>query len=225
MTPYEVSTWVVPVVLAVTFHEAAHGFVALRFGDDTALRAGRVTFNPLNHIDLFGTVILPALLLLSSSGRLLFGYAKPVPVNFRRLSSPRRDMVWVAAAGPATNIFLAIASALLYYGIILLPPTEAVWVASNLENSILINIALCVFNMLPLPPLDGGRVAVGLLPDSLAFPLARIEPYGIPILLLFLFVIPFVGGQLGLNLNIISWIIGGPMEALFQFVLVITGHR
>jgi Zn-dependent protease len=216
---------VLPVVVAVTFHEAAHGFVARQFGDETAWRAGRVTFNPLNHIDLFGTIILPALLLLSSSGRLLFGYAKPVPVNFRHLNNPRRDMVWVALAGPATNVLLAILSSLFYYGIVFLPVKEALWVGSNLENSIIINVALCVFNMLPLPPLDGGRVAVGLLPERLAFPLARVERYGIPILLLFLFVIPFLGTQLGLSLNIVSWLIGVPADALFQFVLFITGHN
>src|SRR5271168_1870773 len=192
-TIYQASTWVLPVVIAVTFHEAAHGFIALRFGDDTALRARRVTFNPLNHIDRFGTIILPALLLLTTNGRFLFGYAKPVPVNFNRLHDPRRDMVWVAVAGPATNALLAIASALLFYGVVFLPPSSGDWFAWNLRNSLVINAALCVFNMLPLPPLDGGRVAVGLLPRSLALPLARVEPFGIIILLLFLFVIPLVG--------------------------------
>jgi Zn-dependent protease len=223
MTPFEVSTWVVPVVLAVTLHEAAHGFIAYQFGDDTARRAGRVTFNPLKHVDLFGTILLPAILLLSGS-RFLFGYAKPVPVNFSRLNRPRRDMVWVALAGPGTNILLAIASALLVYGLGLVPPPAATWVAANLGNSIVINIVLCVFNMLPLPPLDGGRVAVGLLPDALAFPLARLERYGILILLLFLFVLPFVGQQTGHDLNILGWLIGGPAEALYQFVLWITGQ-
>src|ERR1700740_2816041 len=135
----EASTLVVPVVLAVTFHEAAHGFVAYQFGDDTAWRAGRVTFNPLKHIDLFGTIILPAILLLSSSGRFMFGYAKPVPVDFRRLNHPRRDMVWVAAAGPATNVLLAIVSSLLLYAVNLLPPNPAEWVETNLVNSLWIN--------------------------------------------------------------------------------------
>jgi Zn-dependent protease len=223
MTPYEVSTWVVPVVLAVTFHEAAHGFVAYRFGDDTAMRAGRVTFNPLRHVDLFGTILLPAVLLLSGS-RFLFGYAKPVPVNFSRLNHPRRDMVWVAAAGPGTNILLAIVSSLLAYGLGLMPPAAGVWLGHNLGNSIVINVVLCVFNTLPLPPLDGGRVAVGLLPDALAFPLARLERYGMLILLLFLFLLPYVGEQTGLNLNILGWLIGVPAEALYQFVLTITGQ-
>jgi len=224
MNLQEASTLVLPVVVAVTFHEAAHGFVAYRLGDDTARQAGRVTFNPLKHIDLFGTIILPALLLLSSSGRFMFGYAKPVPVNFRRLNHPRQDMVWVAVAGPATNVLLAIASSLLFYGVDLMPPSPAEWLAANLVNSIQFNALICVFNMLPLPPLDGGRVAVGLLPDALALPLARVERYGMLILLLLLFVLPYIGEQTGRNLNILGWLIGAPAEALIRFVLAITGQ-
>ena len=222
-TIYQASTWVLPVVFAVTFHEAAHGFVAYRFGDDTAWRAGRVTFNPLRHIDSFGTIILPAMLILLRSP-FLFGYARPVPVNFRRLNRPRQDMLWVALAGPVTNVLLAILSALLVYVLVLLPSGAAGWLEANLANSILINVVLCVFNMLPLPPLDGGRVAVGLLPDALALPLARLERYGILILLLFLFLLPYLGQQTGLNLNVLAWIIGVPAEALYNFVLTITGH-
>jgi Zn-dependent protease len=220
---YTASTWVLPVVFAVTFHEAAHGFVAHRFGDDTAWRAGRVTFNPFKHIDRVGTIILPALLILMRSP-FLFGYAKPVPVNFGRLNHPRRDMVWVALAGPGTNILLAIVSSLLFYGVDLMPPNPAEWLAANLVHSIQINAVLCVFNMLPLPPLDGGRVAVGLLPDALALPLARVERYGMLILLLFLFVLPYVGEQTGHNLNILGWLIGAPTEALIRFILAITGQ-
>ena len=223
MNLYEVSTWVVPVVLAVTLHEAAHGFVAYHLGDDTAWRAGRVSFNPFRHIDPIGTILLPAVLLLSGS-RFLFGYAKPVPVNFARLNRPRRDMVWVAIAGPGTNILLALVSSLFADRLGLVPAAAAVWLDYNLVNSIVINVVLCVFNMLPLPPLDGGRVAVGLLPDALAFPLARLERYGMLILLLFLFVLPFLGQQTGINLNILGWLIGVPADALYQFVLTITGH-
>jgi Zn-dependent protease len=224
MNLHEATTLVVPVIIAVTFHEAAHGFVAYQFGDDTAWQAGRVTFNPLKHIDLFGTIILPAVLLLSSSGRFMFGYAKPVPVNFRRLNHPRQDMVWVALAGPATNVALAIASSVLLYGVGLMPASSAEWVATNLWNSVQFNALICVFNMLPLPPLDGGRVAVGLLPDALALPLARLERYGLLILLLFLFVIPYVGAQTGHNFNILAWIIGVPTEALIRLVLAVTGQ-
>jgi Zn-dependent protease len=220
---YEASTWVLPVVFAVTLHEAAHGFVANRCGDDTAWRAGRVSANPLKHIDRFGTIVLPALLLLLRSP-FLFGYAKPVPVNFARLNHPRRDMVWVALAGPTTNILLAIASSLLFFGVGLVPPSPADWLAANLVHSIQINAVLCVFNLLPLPPLDGGRVAVGLLPRSLAFPLARLERYGIGIVLLLLFVLPWIGGQLGWQLNLLDWLVGVPAQALIRFVLAITGQ-
>ena len=220
---YTASTWVLPVVIAVTFHEASHGFVANRFGDDTAARAGRITFNPLKHIDNFGTIVLPALLILLRSP-FLFGYAKPVPVNFARLRRPRRDMVWVALAGPGMNVLLALASSLLFYTVAWVPSGSAEWVAENLVHSIELNAVLCVFNMLPLPPLDGGRVAVGVLPRRLALPLARVEPYGIMILLLFLFVLPSVGHQIGVNLNILGRIIAGPTEALIHFVLLVTGQ-
>src|SRR5277367_5783372 len=142
---YTVSIW----AFAITFHEAAHGFVALRFGDDTALRAGRVSFNPINHVDPVGTVLLPALLLVSSG--FMFGYAKPVPVNFGRLKPLRLGMVLVALAGPMTNVLLAIVSALLFYAVGLIPAVAAVWVERNLVNSLQINCVLCVFNMLPMP--------------------------------------------------------------------------
>src|SRR5437762_3888748 len=134
----QATTWVLPVIFAVTFAEAAHGFVAYRFGDDTAWQAGRVTFNPLKHVDPFGTIILPAMLILLRSP-FLFGYAKPVPVNFRRLDKPRRDMVWVALAGPGINVLLAIAATLLFYGVGLMPPSPAEWLAENLVHSVQIN--------------------------------------------------------------------------------------
>src|ERR1700704_4005488 len=220
-TLYEASTWVVPVILAVTFHEAAHGFVAHRFGDDTALVAGRVTFNPLKHIDPLGTVLLPALLLVTSG--FLFGYAKPVPVDFGRLNHPRRDMIWVALAGPATNVLLAIASALLFYGVEFTPQSFEDWFARNLVNSLQINAVLCVFNCLPVPPLDGGRVAVGILPRFLALPLARLEPYGMLILML-IFVLSYAGARRVLGFSLLGWVIARPAEALIRFVLTVTGQ-
>ncbi|MDP1909745.1 MAG: site-2 protease family protein, partial [Hyphomicrobium sp.] len=181
-TAYTISTWILPAILAITLHEAAHGLVAYRCGDRTAWQLGRVTLNPLKHIDPFGTIVLPGLLLLLRVP-FIFGYAKPVPVNFGALGNPRRDMIWVAAAGPATNILLAVAAGLLAHLVVFLPAAAGQWSLLNLENAIMINVVLAVFNMIPLPPLDGGRVAVGLLPDVLAAPLARLEPFGMAILL------------------------------------------
>ncbi len=220
---YTASTWVLPVLIAITLHEAAHGFVAHRLGDDTAYRLGRVTFNPLKHIDLFGTILMPAILLLVRSP-VLFGYAKPVPVNFHALRHPRRDMVLVALAGPGINIALAIAAALLFHLVAYLPSEAAPWVAQNLRNALLINVVLAVFNMLPLPPLDGGRVAVGLLPNFLALPLARLEPYGMIILIAALLVLPVLGAQMGVDLNILPHLITGPVETIIRAIVWLTGN-
>jgi len=217
----DATTWVLPVIFAVTFHEAAHGFVAYRFGDDTAARAGRMTLNPLSHVDPFGTVLLPAMLFMASG--FLFGYAKPVPVNFGRLNHPRRDMVWVALAGPAMNVLLAIISSLLFYGVDWIPTGGGQWAAANLVHSIQLNAVLCVFNMLPFPPLDGGRVAVGILPGFLARPLARVEPYGMMILML-IFVVSYVGANSGFGFNLLGWLIGVPADALIRLVLQVTGQ-
>jgi Zn-dependent protease len=223
ITLYDVSVWVLPLVIAITFHEAAHGFVAHRLGDNTAWEQGRVTFNPLKHIDPFGTLIMPAILLVSHSP-FLFGYAKPVPVNFRALRNPRLDMVWVALAGPATNIALALVAALAFHILGYLPENAAQWVADNLKNALVINVILAIFNMLPIPPLDGGRVAVGLLPRALAFPLARLEPYGMLILIGFLIILPLAGAQLGLNLDVISAILRQSAGFVIQLLLVVTGN-
>ena len=220
---YDLSTWVLPLVIAITFHEAAHGFVAHRLGDDTAFRLGRVSFNPLKHIDPFGTVILPGILLLSHAP-FLFGYAKPVPVNFRNLKHPKLDMVWVALAGPATNIVLALAAALAFHALRLAPANIAQWIADNLKNAFLINIVLAIFNMLPIPPLDGGRVAVGLLPKVLAVPLARLEPFGMLILIGLLILLPVLGAQLGLNLDVISVILRTLTGYVIRALLFVTGN-
>ena len=219
---YGASVWVLPVLLAITLHEAAHGFAAWRLGDDTAKQLGRVSFNPLRHVDPFGTILLPAMLFFLRAP-FLFGWAKPVPVAFHRLRRPRRDMVLVAAAGPAANLFLATVSALLFYLLPLLPVTFAEWLGQNLFNSILINLVLAVFNMLPLPPLDGGRVAVGLLPDVLARPLARLERFGFLIIIGVIFLLPMLGRELGLDLNVLHWIVGVPIEFLLPFFVDLAG--
>ena len=220
---YDLSVWVLPLIFAITFHEAAHGFVAHRFGDNTAWQLGRVSFNPLRHIDPFGTLILPAMLLFAHSP-FLFGYAKPVPVNFRNLNNPKLDMVWVALAGPATNILLALAAALAFHALPFAPSSSAQWIADNLRNAILINAVLAVFNMMPIPPLDGGRVAVGLLPRRLALPLARLEPFGMLILIGLLILLPLAGSQFGLNLDVISAILRTLTGYVIQVVLFLTGN-
>src|SRR5689334_15070885 len=220
---YVASTWLLPVLLAITLHEAAHGFVAYMLGDSTAWRLGRVSLNPLKHVDPFGTIIMPAMLLFLRAP-FLFGYAKPVPVNFRALNHPRRDMVLVAVAGPATNIALATLAALLFHVVAYLPADGAHWLAQNLRNALIINVVLAVFNMIPLPPLDGGRVAVGLLPNVLALPLARLEPYGVMILLTLMLFAPILGAQMGVDLNIISRLIGGPTDAILGAILRLTGN-
>jgi Zn-dependent protease len=212
-----------PLIVAITFHEAAHGFVAHRLGDNTAWQLGRVSFNPLRHIDPFGTLIMPAMLLLAHSP-FLFGYAKPVPVNFRALRNPRTDMVLVALAGPATNIALALVAAAAFHGVGLLPDNAAQWLADNLKNALVINVILAIFNMMPIPPLDGGRVAVGLLPKALALPLARLEPVGMLILIGLLILLPMAGSQFGLNLDVISAILRTATGYVIRAILFVTGN-
>ena len=220
---YDVSVWVLPLIIAITFHEAAHAFAARRLGDNTAYDLGRVSFNPFKHIDPFGTVLLPGILLLSHAP-FLFGYAKPVPVNFRNLRNPRLGMVWVALAGPATNIGLALLAALAFHALPLAPADTAKWLADNLKNALIINVLLAVFNMLPIPPLDGGRVAVGLLPDVLAYPLSRLEPWGMLILIGVLIVLPLAGSQFGLNLDVISALVWTSTGYVIRLLLVLTGN-
>jgi len=220
---YLATVWVLPVVIAITFHEAAHGFVAHLLGDDTAWRLGRVSFNPLRHIDLFGTIVLPGILLLLRSP-FIFGYAKPVPVNFRALRWPRRGMVLVAAAGPAINIALAVAAALAFHVVDYLPTTGGQWLAENLKNALIINVVLAVFNLFPLPPLDGGRILVGILPKAAATPVSRLEPYGLAILIGLLIVLPLLGNQLGVDLSFVSSVLALSTRAIIEAILHVTGN-
>ena len=205
--------WALPVLLAITLHEAAHGYVARYFGDPTADRAGRITLNPLRHIDPVGTVLVPAgilgLSVLFGGGGILFGWAKPVPVDFGRLRRPKADMLWVAAAGPGANLLMAIGWALLFKLAISSPQGAfTIPMMKMADAGMQINGVLMLLNLLPIPPLDGGRIAVSLLPGRLAWHFSRIEPFGFPILLLLLF-----SGLLGAIL--------GPMLAMFRFFLAL----
>jgi Zn-dependent protease len=220
---YLFTTWAIPVIIAITFHEAAHGFVAHQLGDDTAWRLGRVSLNPVRHIDPFGTILLPGMLLLLGAP-VLFGYAKPVPVNFGALRRPRRDMMLVAAAGPATNIALAVIASLAFHIVGYLPGTAAEWLADNLRNALILNVMLAVFNLFPLPPLDGGRILVALLPKPAAIAVARLEPFGLLILIGLLIVLPLIGSQLGVDLSFVSHWLVTATRAIIKAILVVTGN-
>ena len=172
-----ISTHAIPVLLAITLHEAAHGYTARQLGDDTAWQMGRVTLNPFPHIDLVGTVIMPLMLFFATSGQFLFGYAKPVPVDFSRLRHPKRDLVWVALAGPAVNLLQAFAWAVLIYLLSGMGSDERFFLEMA-QAGVLVNLVMFAFNLFPLPPLDGGRIVVGLLPMRLAIGFSHIERYG-----------------------------------------------
>lgn len=181
----KIAVYALPILFAITVHEAAHGYAAKYFGDLTAEKLGRITLNPLKHIDLFGTIILPALTVML--GGILFGWAKPVPVNFANLKQPKKDMLWVAAAGPASNFVMAVCWALLLNYANYAPNTAVNFLAEMSLAGISINLVLMVLNLLPMPPLDGGRIAVSLLPTPMAIQLARLEQYGFIILIVLMF--------------------------------------
>jgi len=205
-----VSLAAIPVLFAITLHEAAHGYVARHFGDMTADKAGRITLNPLKHIDPLGTIVLPLLTLWI--GGILFGWAKPVPVNFAALRRPKKDMLWVAIAGPASNLVMVLGWSLLFkFGLMFPENYFAGPMLGMAKWGININLVLMVLNLLPLPPLDGGRVAVSLLPHRQAFQLAKIEPYGM-FILIFMAITPVLG-----------WIILPLMNMVFSFISFIFG--
>jgi len=199
-----------PVIFAITLHEAAHGYAARYFGDPTAWLQGRISLNPLRHIDPVGTILIPVAILLFSGGDFLFGYAKPVPVNFGRLRHPKKDMLWVAVAGPGANLLMACLWALMFKLSWFLPQFFSTPLARMAEIGIIINCVLMVLNLLPLPPLDGGRIAVSLLPHRLAFKFAQLERWGFPILLVLLFT-----GILGAVMNPLVVFSARAIESIF----------
>ncbi|MBI1943677.1 MAG: site-2 protease family protein [Betaproteobacteria bacterium] len=202
-----VAIYALPVLFAITLHEAAHGYVARHFGDMTAYAQGRISLNPARHIDFLGTIVVPALILALSGGRFLFGWAKPVPVNYSALRSPKRHMLWVAAAGPAANLAMALGWAVLLKLTVLLPGNLfAVPMKLMAEAGILVNLIFMFLNLLPILPLDGGRILASLLPNRAAWQYSRLEPLGLPVLLLLL-VIPVSGGRTVLDL-VLSPLVG-----------------
>ena len=220
---YKITIWVLPAITAITLHEAAHGWVAWKLGDETAREEGRVSFNPARHIDVFGTLVLPGILLMMKAP-FLFGYAKPVPVDASRLRQPKRDMIRIAAAGPGINLLMAYLSALLMYVTILVPEIAKDWLFQNLKNALLLNIALAVYNLLPIPPLDGGRIVLELLPPDLAVHYAKLERYGMSIVVGLLIVPPLIGMLFGMSLDILPWIVLWPVEVILDLLLTLAGH-
>jgi Zn-dependent protease len=226
----QIALAVIPIVLAITLHEAAHGYAALAMGDDTAKKAGRLSLNPLAHVDRVGTILLPGFLLIAQLLTLhrvmfMFGWAKPVPVAAWRFRHPRQGMMVVAAAGPAMNFFLAWVGALLLYGLTYLPDATAELGAQFIEDFILVNLVLGLFNLLPIPPLDGGRIIVGLLPLPLAQAWAKLERFGIVLVLLVIFLLPRMLADFGIAFDPFSALLNTVLPWALRVVLMLAGHH
>ena len=221
--PYTIAVSLIPLVIAIVFHEVAHGYVARLFGDHTAERMGRLTLNPIRHVDPIGTVVLPMVLAIAHAP--IFGWAKPVPVDGRKLRNPRRDMIFVALAGPGTNFVLATLAALLLAAFFSgsVPSGAALYTVSgftfrSLVSFVWVNVSLGVFNLIPLPPFDGGHVVQGLLPRAAAIQYAKLARFGFPLLLILLFVLPMLSPKL----DIVRRLIGPIANAAFEFFLGIA---
>lgn len=219
---YTVSIWLVPVMIAIPFHEVAHGMVANWMGDPTARLKGRLSLNPIRHIDPFGTIILPLILALATP--FVFGWAKPVPVDPRYFKDPRRQMIWVALAGPGINFILAFVAVLALHLVVLMEGSySGAWLYDSTIRFILINLVLGIFNLIPIPPLDGSRVLAGVLPLSLARPYKALERKGMLILIGVLFILPFLGQQVGVDLDILGTVVGIPVSVVMQWLLTVLG--
>jgi Zn-dependent protease len=213
--PWQLATWLIPLIIAIVFHEVSHGLVANALGDPTARLRGRLSFNPIKHVDPFGTVLLP--MVLAVTGAPVFGWAKPVPVVSQRLRNPRYHMILVALAGPGMNLLLAVVAALLFAAVVATQPQGLFWVfvIQNLINFIVINVFLAIFNLIPIPPFDGGHVVEGLLPRRLAVQYAKLRRYGFLLLIILLLGVPMMFP----NANIVERTIGPPVNWIIRALL------
>ena len=222
-TLFQIAALVIPMIIAIVFHEVAHGWMARALGDNTAANLGRLSLNPIKHVDPFGTIILPGMLKLA--GLPVFGWAKPVPVVKQRLRNPRRDMMIVAAAGPGSNLVMALAGAVVLglvmkpYGGVAEPSLPIAFLIANLVNFILLNVFLALFNLLPIPPFDGGHIVEGLLPPHVARQYAGLHSKALLIMILLLVVLPWIAP----SLNIISWLVVPPVQWLSAHYLALAG--